>query len=259
MQVSKDRRHASVVGSLSKIVKQEGSAGLFRGVSAPLAVVTPLAAVTFWSYEIGQRGIRQYKSFSSQQNELTCLDHCLAGALSAFPTTSLAAPSERLKVLMQVDPKRYDSLFKSAQDVYANGGIRSLYRGTTLTLLREIPGSIAYFGVYEYATRTMMSLRPPSMAENPNAKSTPIILTAGGLAGVGYCLAMLPADVLKSRQQAAPTAMSIPAVLRDVVGKRGWSGLFQGLRPALIRSFPANAACFYGMEMSKDALSFLDE
>jgi solute carrier family 25 carnitine/acylcarnitine transporter 20/29 len=49
---------------------------------------------------------------------------------------------------MQVHPKRYSSLTKAAQDVYANRGMKSIYRGTTLTLCRDIPGSIAYFGVY---------------------------------------------------------------------------------------------------------------
>lgn len=51
---------------------------------------------------------------------------------------------------------------------------------------------------------------------------------------------------------------SIAQVLREVVKEEGVAGLFSGIRPAMIRAFPANAACFLGMEVSRSALSFLD-
>ena len=35
------------------------------------------------------------------------------------------------------------------------------------------------------------------------------------------------------------------------VAERGIAGLYRGAGPALARAFPANAACFLGMEQSK--------
>jgi solute carrier family 25 carnitine/acylcarnitine transporter 20/29 len=40
--------------------------------------------------------------------------------------------------------------------------------------------------------------------------------------------------------------------------KEGPTALFTGIRPAMMRVFPANAACFLGMEMAKKSLGFLD-
>ena len=43
-----------------------------------------------------------------------------------------------------------------------------------------------------------------------------------------------------------------------MVKEEGYGGLMKGFRPAMVRAFPANAACFTAMEISKSALSFLD-
>jgi len=70
----------------------------------------------------------------------------------------------------------------------------------------------------------------------------------------------IPFDVLKSRFQTAPEGKynGVLDVYRDIMKKEGSSALFRGMKPALIRAFPANAACFMGMEWSKKALSFID-
>lgn len=250
--------NASVGGLLQKTFHGEGVAGLFRGVSAPLAVVTPLFAVGFWAYDIGQRGIRKYYNYAPNK-ELSLAQLCLAGGFSAIPTTVLMTPSERLKVLMQVKPGHYSSLGDCAKQVYFEGGLRSMYRGTTLTLARDIPGNIAWFGTYEYLKHTFTKMVNGSANANPKEKSTVAILTAGGLAGMACWAVCIPFDVLKSRQQAAPVSMTSYQVFQDLVRKEGYAALFRGLKPALMRAFPANAACFYGMEMTRDALGFLDE
>ena len=248
---------ASIGGLLQKTFHGEGMAGLFRGVSAPLAVVTPLFAVGFWAYDIGQRGIRQYNNYAPN-HELSLGQLCLAGGFSAIPTTVLMTPSERLKVLMQVNPGRYSSLLDCFKQVYKEGGLRSMYRGTALTLWRDIPGNIAWFGSYELCKSafTKMLAKPGA---DPKEKSTLAILTAGGIAGMACWAVCIPFDVLKSRQQAAPTSIPAWDVFQNLVRTEGWSALFRGLRPALVRAFPANAACFLGVEATRDALAFLDE
>lgn len=235
--------NASVAGLLQKTFLGEGFAGLFRGVSAPLTVVTPLFAVGFWAYDIGQRGIRRFCNYAPN-HELSLGQLCLAGGFSAIPQTVLMTPSERIKVLMQVHPGRYASLLDCARQVYQEGGLRSMYRGTTLTLLRDIPGNIAWFGTYELCKHHFTKMVHQSPNANPKEKSTVAILAAGGLAGMACWAVCIPFDVLKSRQQAAPYSMTSVEVLQDLLRKEGPGALYRGLRPALLRAFPANAACF---------------
>jgi solute carrier family 25 (mitochondrial carnitine/acylcarnitine transporter), member 20/29 len=42
---------------------------------------------------------------------------------------------------------------------------------------------------------------------------------------------------------------------RSLVAEQGYSVLFKGLAPVLWRAFPANAACFLGVEVATKALS----
>jgi solute carrier family 25 (mitochondrial carnitine/acylcarnitine transporter), member 20/29 len=247
----------SVVGMFAHTFRTSGITGLYKGVSAPLVAVTPMFAVSFWGYDMGQRIVAWWNNDVSVQ-DLTLAQKCVAGGISAIPTTALMAPSERIKCLLQTaKPGQYTSMLDCAGQVYKSGGIASVYRGTGLTLMRDIPGSIFWFGTYEAVKLGMMQ----AQGITDSSKLSPIaVLSAGGFAGMACWTVSIPFDVLKSRFQAAPDGTYTGA--RDVYSRlmatEGFSALFTGIRPALLRAFPANAACFFGMEVSRKMLAFMD-
>jgi solute carrier family 25 carnitine/acylcarnitine transporter 20/29 len=245
----------SVAGMLSTTFRTEGIRGLYRGVSAPLTAVTPLFAVSFWGYDMGQRLVRW--SMARGPAELSLADKCVAGGLSAFPCTLLMAPSERIKVLLQTNPGKYTGMTDCAKAVYQQGGMKSVFKGTLLTLYRDVPGSVAWFGTYEAVKLAMMQAQGMTDMSQLSPFS---VLTAGGFAGMACWTVSIPADVLKSRFQSAPegTYKSVADVYTTLMRQEGPAALFTGIRPALIRAFPANAACFFGMEVARKALAFLD-
>lgn len=59
-------------------------------------------------------------------------------------------------------------------------------------------------------------------------------------------------DTVKSRLQTAPEGKysGMVDVFRSIVREEGPRALFKGVGPAMARAFPANAACFLGMEYS---------
>jgi len=104
-------------------------------------------------------------------------------------TTAIMTPGERVKVLLQTqDPanKKYNGTLDVIKKVYAEAGIKGIYKGTFATLLRDIPGSYAYFAAYEYFKRT---LSDGSGSLNPGAT-----LFSGGMAGVCNWLVSIPPD-----------------------------------------------------------------
>jgi solute carrier family 25 carnitine/acylcarnitine transporter 20/29 len=244
----------SVVSMFSTTFRTEGIRGLYRGVSAPLTAVTPLFAVSFWGYDMGQRLVRWT---TNKEGNLTLVDKCFAGGFSALPCTVLMAPSERIKVLLQTNPGKYSGMTECAKAVYQQGGMKGVFKGTLLTLYRDIPGSVAWFGTYEAVKLGMVQVQnvPDVSKLSPLA-----VLFAGGMAGMACWVVSIPADVLKSRFQSAPegTYKNVAHVYTSLMQKEGPAALFTGIRPALIRAFPANAACFFGMEVARKALAFLD-
>lgn len=263
----------SVFGMLSTTFRKEGVRGLYRGVSAPLVAVSPMFAVSFWSYDIGQRLVKSYGQWGMSEEEksrqsytFSNLDICMAGAISAIPTTGIMAPSERIKCLLQVQANevekggkaRYSGMLDCAKQVLKEGGMASLYKGTMATLVRDIPGTVAYFGTYELAKKELMKMQ--GIDPNKGKLSVISVLSAGGLAGMACWAVCIPADVIKSRYQTAPEGKynGLVDVYKALIKEEGYAGLFRGIRPALLRAFPANAACFLGMEVTKKMLGFMD-
>lgn len=258
--------NASVFGMLRKTFAMDGIFGIYRGVSAPLVATSPMFAVSFWGYDIGKRIVKWVGGGGGSNYQFTIPQLCMAGGISALPATLIMAPSERLKCLLQVQANeiekggkaKYKGLADCAVKVYKEGGIRSVFKGTGATLVRDIPGSIAWFGTYEIVKRQLMKIQnidPDSGQLSPLA-----VMGAGGIAGIACWVVSIPPDVLKSRFQTAPPGQysGILDVYRHLMKEEGPSALFRGIRPAMIRAFPANAACFLGMELSREMFAFLD-
>merc|ERR1719343_652994 len=188
---------------------------------------------------------------------------------------TVMAPTERIKCLLQVQtnntndsnvsakggktppPPKYTGMVDCATKIYKEGGIRSVYKGTMLTLMRDVPGSIAWFGTYEIIKRSLVEMQG---IDDPSRLSPLAVMTAGGFAGMACWGSSIMPDNLKSRFQTAPEGKfrGVADVYKSVVKEEGYGALFTGFRPAMIRAFPANAACFLGMEVAKKLLSFID-
>eukprot|EP01116_Phalansterium_solitarium_P016643 TRINITY_DN3906_c0_g2_i1.p1 TRINITY_DN3906_c0_g2~~TRINITY_DN3906_c0_g2_i1.p1 ORF type:complete len:307 (+),score=93.36 TRINITY_DN3906_c0_g2_i1:96-1016(+) len=232
-----------------KTIAREGVKGLYRGMAAPLIGVTPMYALCFFGYGVGQSLQR-----TSPDEKLSLFKIWNAGCLSGVFSTAIMVPLERVKCLLQVqtaENKKYNGLWDCGRGVYREEGIRGLYRGTAATALRDVPGSGAYFVAYEFFKRAMSKEGEPL---NP-AKT----LFAGGMAGVFNWLVALPADVVKSRLQTSPegTYRGLAHCFSDLVQKEGYGALYKGIRPVMLRAFPANAACFLGVEVSLRFLNWV--
>lgn len=237
-----------------KTIRKEGVLGLYKGMGAPLAGVAPMFAICFMGYGIGKKLQQKHPT-----DDLSYLQLFNAGMLAGVFTTVIMAPGERIKCLLQIQAdsahKVYDGPIDCAKKLYKEGGIRSVYRGTGATLLRDVPASGMYFMTYEWLQHT---LTPAGGSRSD--MSVGRTLFAGGMAGIFNWLVALPQDVLKSRFQTAPHGKypnGIRDVFREVMKEEGVSALYRGATPVMLRAFPANAACFFGYELTMKFLHWL--
>ena len=215
--------------------------------------MTPIFAICFWAFELGKDLVRG--GFKVPEGtDLSLLQVGLAGAFSAVPTTAIMAPGERIKVLLQTQGHggaavKYAGPVDCVKQLVKAEGVGSLFRGSGATLMRDAAGSLAYFSVYEGIKR---ALTPENGQLSPFA-----VLTGGGFAGVCNWALAIPFDTVKSRIQAGSAPGGLISVGRTMIAEEGIGALFKGAGPAMLRAFPANAACFLGMEVSKSVLDKL--
>ena len=258
LQTAPPGTYSGSIDVTMKTIRADGVKGLYRGMGPPLIGVTPIFALSFFSYDLGKKLV--YAATPNRTNStLSLAELSAAGFFSAIPTVLVAGPAERIKVLLQLQGQsssgpKYNGPVDVVRQLYKEGGLRSIFKGTGGTLARDGPGSAAYFAAYEIAKR---SLTPAG--SDPNDLNIVTTITAGGLAGMANWALAIPPDVVKSRYQGAPegTYKIFMDCARKTVMADGVGALFKGFGPAMARAFPANAAVFVGVEMSQSALDMM--
>jgi solute carrier family 25 carnitine/acylcarnitine transporter 20/29 len=136
-----------------------------------------------------------------------------------------------------------NSSIKWGKHIVENHGFMALFRGYSPHLLRDMVGTSIFFTLYESIKFSLLPLIP-------NATYAPLVHTlGGGIAGTAIWVVILPIDAAKSVLQ-REALENTPKYRRaiDFIKHRykssGIGGLYRGLKPQLIRSFPVHAVNF---------------
>lgn len=125
------------------------------------------------------------------------------------------------------------------------GVLRGLYRGTTVTLLREAQAYGVWFLTFEYLMQTDAARNRIARADIPVWK----IAFYGGLAGEALWLSSYPFDVVKSKMQSdglGPLMKyhSMRHCFATTWQTEGFRGFWKGIGPTLLRAMPVSAGTF---------------
>lgn len=192
----------------------------------------------------------------------TPADQFIAGSGAGAAAAFLACPTELVKCRLQAQsqaapadssqpPKRrWAGPIDLGRHVLRHeGGLRGIYKGMVPTLCREVPGSAVMFGTYEYVKIELTRQQGLGSVTQLGLGS---MVLAGGIAGTSYWVAVYPADIIKSRIQvddfSSPAYRGTLDCAKQIHSHGGLRGFYKGFDVALLRSFPANAACFVAYE-----------
>ncbi|CAL9184627.1 unnamed protein product [Musa hybrid cultivar] len=255
------RRPVSAVGLLRSILATEGPAALYRGMGAPLASVAFQNAMVFQVYAIFSRAFDSKSMNESPSYRSVALSGVGTGALQSL----ILSPVELVKIKLQLQmtgEKGYKrggiGPISVAKEIVNKEGMKGVYRGLWITVLRDAPSHGVYFWTYEYARE---QIHPGCRKTCQESLGT--MLVAGGLAGVVSWICCYPLDVVKSRLQAQskpqagqppPKYLGIVDCIRKSVQEEGVAVLFRGMGTAVARAFVVNGAIFSAYELALRSL-----
>lgn len=250
-----------VMGTLTSIIKKSGFKGLYQGASAPFMAVTPIFALNFYGYSLGQRIYRNFAKLP-KDGEGVWRQYSYGALFSGLQTSLIVIPGDRIKVFMQRSGNEALGIGTAIKKIYSSSGFGGLFRGASLTMGRDLPGIVIFFTAYEQLRKVLL---PQNGAPNYKFKESVSIIGSGGMAGMASWCFSLPFDVIKSRLQSMDTkelkvlTKSNPrfpslVLLRKLLAEEGIRALYKGITPVMMRAFVANGACFLGYEFCRDLL-----
>ncbi|XP_028631920.1 solute carrier family 25 member 40 isoform X2 [Grammomys surdaster] len=187
-------------------------------------------------------------------------------------------------------PGNFHGTLDAFLKILRNEGIKSLWSGLPPTLVMAIPATVIYFTCYEQLSGFLKAklgeneTRIPIVAgivarsmywyNYENLKrwlceksglyepTFMISFTSGALSGSFAGVATLPFDVVKTQKQTQlwtneyckfpePLDMSTWTIMKNIVADKGFSGLFTGLIPRLVKIVPACAIMISSYELGK--------
>ncbi|KAL4916529.1 mitochondrial carrier domain-containing protein [Aspergillus aurantiobrunneus] len=144
-------------------------------------------------------------------------------------------------------PPRYTSMTSSYATIYRQEGLlRGLYGGVTPALLGSFPGTLIFFGCYEFTKRKML---------DAGINANVAYLSGGFLADLAASVVYVPSEVLKTRLQlqgrynnphfrSGYNYRSTGDAFRTILRQEGFSALFYGYKATIFRDLPFSALQF---------------
>ncbi|XP_073269588.1 mitochondrial arginine transporter BAC2-like [Primulina huaijiensis] len=247
-------KSGSAFSILRRVVGTEGPSALYRGMAAPFASVTFQNAIAFQTYAILSR---VFDSNIVADDPPSYRAVALGGIGTGAMQSLLLSPVELIKIRLQLQQQTKERTSRSsiqkgpvdvAKFIFGTEGWRGMYRGLTITVLRDAPAHGVYFWTYEYMRE---QLHPGCRKNGQETFGT--MLLAGGLAGVASWIGSYPLDVIKTKIQSQSLPLRYSGIFdcfTRIVRDEGYNVLWRGLGTAVTRAFIVNGTIFTAYEVA---------
>lgn len=200
----------------AEIVKRETPLGLYKGLGAVMTGIVPKMAIRFTSFEAYKQQLADKES-GSVSGQGTFFAGLAAGITEAV---AVVTPMEVIKIRLQaqhhsmadpLDVPKYRNAAHALYTVVKEEGAGALYRGVTLTALRQGTNQAVNFTAYTYFKEVLRTWQPQHEGENlPSYQTTVIGLVSGAMGP----LSNAPIDTIKTRLQKTPAEPGVSAMQR---------------------------------------------
>lgn len=202
------------------IVKRETPLGLYKGLGAVLTGIVPKMAIRFTSFEWYKQLLAD-PTTGSVTGRATFLAGLAAGVTEAV---AVVTPMEVIKIRLQaqhhsladpLDIPKYRNAAHALYTVVKEEGVGALYRGVSLTALRQGSNQAVNFTAYTYFKEALLRYQPALKegGQLPGWQTTLIGLVSGAMGP----LSNAPIDTIKTRLQKMPAEEGVSAMKRITI------------------------------------------
>ncbi len=233
-----------------------GFSGIYRGVGSAIVGSAPGAALFFITYDSLKTALSstqtriRYNAEGKPYKETTsdagreALTHMLAASVGEVAACAVRVPTEVVKQRAQASqhPSSLAALRHILAQRHTHGLVRvwhELYRGWSITILREVPFTVIQFPLWEAMKRYRRA---------QNGKDQVSGLEGGLLGSIAGAVAAgvtTPLDVLKTRMMLAREKQPMFSMLASILKESGPRAFFAGIGPR-IGWISAGGAIFLG-------------
>lgn len=200
----------------TEIVKRETPLGLYKGLGAVMTGIVPKMAIRFSSFE-AYKQLLANKETGTVSGQATFMAGLAAGVTEAV---AVVTPMEVIKIRLQaqhhsmadpLDVPKYRNAAHALYTVVKEEGAGALYRGVSLTALRQGSNQAVNFTAYTYFKETLLKWQPEfEKGALPGYQTTLIGLVSGAMGP----LSNAPIDTIKTRLQKTPAEAGTTAMQR---------------------------------------------
>lgn len=239
--------HAPWVGSAhvaARVLNSSGIRAMWRGVPAGLLMASPSSGVYMALYDRLHRSMQH----SGAHPAVASL---ASGSLSRAFTAVIMCPLELARTQQQASIPLHStslapagrspqpmSLLQCLMAQVQRGGARSLWQGSSANIMRDVPFSAIYWCIVELVRDAVAPKQQQSNSSRDFGTNALAAVSGGAVA----TLATHPMDVAKTLMQTSvQRPLGLRATLSGVVAQKGYSALWVGLFPRLMKVAPSCA------------------
>ncbi|KAJ6882653.1 calcium-dependent mitochondrial ATP-magnesium/phosphate carrier protein 2-like [Populus alba x Populus x berolinensis] len=246
---------ACMVPAISKIWKEEGFLGFFRGNGLNVLKVAPESAIKFYAYEMLKNAIGEVKG--GDKVDIGPGGRLLAGGMAGAVAQTAIYPLDLVKTRLQTyvcEGGKAPHLGALTKDIWIQEGPRAFYKGLVPSLLGIIP----YAGIDLAAYETLKDMSKTYILDD--SEPGPLVqLCCGTISGSLGATCVYPLQVIRTRMQAQPPSNAAPYKgMSDVFWRtfqnEGYSGFYKGIFPNLLKVVPAVSITYMVYEAMKKSL-----
>jgi solute carrier family 25 (mitochondrial 2-oxodicarboxylate transporter), member 21 len=218
-----------LVKSVTRLFREEGLKGTFRGVSSPLMGSIPMGATIFGAHSICANWLTDGK-----METLTPGQNLLAGMFSGLAETAISNPVDAVKVLMQDKASPHPTSFSALRHIVATQGPMGVYTGSFPQLIKNASANGAFFAGIYTGDQLINSLSPE------NYQSALKYSGVSGVLGGFFSMSVsAPAEVVSTLSKGgAFQGQSNWQIATHVFKTAGVRGFYTSLPAKLARACP---------------------